>query len=572
MSRRINRAMTATLATLPLDIILSISALLSDPLDLLSLSQVRRTTQILASDTNPYVDAKTCHSAFLASQAWASYWSKLVPAVHLSRPAPWHSYSPSELRDAHIRYATTHRQWQSPSPTFKPPLRLPPLQDSNGYSDNSQRWRLIRGTRWAWYFWRLTGEIHFCDLRAGLVIGKWSAGGPVIDAFIESRSPNEWVLCQYWKTSHKEDILEYVLDPEGLDTTRFEIVATSVTIEQEKLTSPTKLSFRTIQRAPIDDRTSLSNGSFTTPMVLWRDYLIGSYVRPQPRTHGLFLWNMRENVIFYFEVCHSYFPSPGALNPNSRQMEFRPRCTKVIGDLLFTIPNMPDGTDWNTTYHCIHLPSLVTTTQVPGGFLSLTENTFAMLLPKSIIESRGRWSPFYAHSKIYSIPACTPTHPRYCFIIKRFAAPSWGVEWMVFEVEIDMRIPGPIKGFSKVSQQYTVQCPINPLYDVDDDLLLYLPLGREDISRASLCIQFLRVGKPGKKRLARLKGMVNLHSYGLSVDRDAGYVIFWATEDRPPYRSDHFIWWLDERKLGNMVYSQTRGLISGWSRGLLRRL
>ena len=43
--------MTATLATLPLDIILSISAFLSNPLDLLSLSQVRRTTHIFQPRT-----------------------------------------------------------------------------------------------------------------------------------------------------------------------------------------------------------------------------------------------------------------------------------------------------------------------------------------------------------------------------------------------------------------------------------------------------------------------------------------------------------------------------------------
>src|SRR5258706_13268230 len=78
------------------------------------------------SDTDAFMGAKTCRSAFLASQAWASYWSKLVPAAHLSRPAPWDSYSPSELRGAHIRYAATHRRWESSSPPFKRPLRLPP--------------------------------------------------------------------------------------------------------------------------------------------------------------------------------------------------------------------------------------------------------------------------------------------------------------------------------------------------------------------------------------------------------------------------------------------------------------
>ena len=152
------------------------------------------------------MDDKTCRSAFLASQAWASYWSKLVPAAHLSRPAPWHSYSPSELRDAHIRYAATRRRWESRSPTFKPPFCLPHPKGVIGLSD-AQRWRSIRGTRWAWSLWHSTGEAHFCDLKTGLLIGNWSARGPVIDAFIESRSPNECVLI-HWKTKQADTISE----------------------------------------------------------------------------------------------------------------------------------------------------------------------------------------------------------------------------------------------------------------------------------------------------------------------------------------------------------------------------
>ena len=158
------------------------------------------------------MDAKTCRSALLASKAWASYWSRLVPAAHLSRPAPWHSYSPSELRDAHIRYAATHRQWESPLPTFKPPLRLPLPNGLNGCVDYFRRWRLIRGTRWAWSLWNLQGKFNFCDLRAGHVIGEWSAGGMVIGAIIESRSPNECLLC-HWMINHENNSSAYVLVP-----------------------------------------------------------------------------------------------------------------------------------------------------------------------------------------------------------------------------------------------------------------------------------------------------------------------------------------------------------------------
>ena len=155
------------------------------------------------------VDTKTCRSAFIASQVSTSYWSKLVPAAHLSRPAPWHSYSPSELRGAHIRYAATTRRWKSSLPTFKSPLRLPPPKGSSGHLDCPQRWRPIRGTHWAWSLRHSTGEVRFCDLRAGRVIGQWNAGGRVLDALLESRSPNECILC-YWKTDKADDTGEYV--------------------------------------------------------------------------------------------------------------------------------------------------------------------------------------------------------------------------------------------------------------------------------------------------------------------------------------------------------------------------
>ena len=196
-------------------------------------------------------------------------------------------------------------------------------------------------------------------------------------------------------------------------------MAALVTFEQENLTSPIKLSFRTIQRVPVEKGTSLPNSFSAGPMVLWRDYLIGSFVRARLRTQGLFLWNMKEKSIYYFEVCHTFFPSPSALNPNSRQMEFVPHCTKVFDDLLFVAFDISDGTHWTTAYRCIHIPSLVISTQPPGGCLSLTENAFDVLLPKCIMESHAPGSIFYAVTNIYSIPACPPAHPRYCFINER---------------------------------------------------------------------------------------------------------------------------------------------------------
>ena len=352
-------------------------------------------------------------------------------------------------------------------------------------------------------------------------------------------------------------------------------MATSVTFEQESAISPTKWSFKTIQRVQTEPGTHLENSSSTSPMVLWWDYLIGSYSRPQRRTKGLFLWSTRDNSICYFEVCRSFFPYPGALKPNSRQMEFVPICYYVIDDLLFTHHALYDfkrGDYWSTIYRCIHIPSLVTSTQLPGGALSLTQNAFAVLLPKCIIESRAPGSPFFDHTRFYSVPACPPLHPRYCFVIERFPGrPLEETELEVLEVEIDLSIPGPIKIFNRVSRQYTVHWPTYPFHASDDDLHLYLQKGRGGLPCSPLSVRFLQVGNPGKERLTRLGGLEKTRLTGLSVDRGAGYVIFWATEDwHGRMCTFSFICWLDERKPGNKVYSRTKELISSWSRGLLR--
>ena len=43
----------------------------------------------------------------------------------------------------------------------------------------------------------------------GLVIGRWKIGGPVVGAFIESRSSNECVLG-HWETNRAASRSEYV--------------------------------------------------------------------------------------------------------------------------------------------------------------------------------------------------------------------------------------------------------------------------------------------------------------------------------------------------------------------------
>ena len=247
-------------------------------------------------------------------------------------------------------------------------------------------------------------------------------------------------------------------------------------------------------------------------------------------------------------------------------MESSPRCTKVVDAVLFVDLDR-SGARRSPTFRCIHLPSLVISTRLPGGSLSLTRNAFTELLPKCIMKSPIT-SRIPVKTSIHSIPACSPTHPRYCFIIKRFLEHHRDVEWVVFEVEVDLSIPGPIKIFSRVSQQYSVQRPTIPVHDTDDDLLVDLPTGRGSLPRASLGVRFLRVGKPGKGRVARLGGIDKMHLSGIHLDREAGFVMLWAEDSRYNSARDYFyICWLDEEKPGNMVYSRTKELISGWSRG-----
>ena len=249
-------------------------------------------------------------------------------------------------------------------------------------------------------------------------------------------------------------------------------------------------------------------------------------------------------------------------------MQFISHCTKVIDDLLFVNVDLYAKAHQYTAYCCIHIPSLVISTQLPGGSLSLTKNAFDVLLPKCIMESHATESTYFVQTKIYSIPACPPTRPRYCFIIRRAPRQSWGVDWEVLEVEIDLSIPGPIKIFSRVGRQYTRQATTYLLHNNDDNLLLSLPLGRGYQPSAPLSVRFLRVGKPGKVRVARLGGIDEMYLSGILVDRDAGYVIIWTQS----HCDDSFICWLDERKPDNLVYSRTKELISSWNRRLLRRV
>ena len=163
-----------------------------------------------------------------------------------------------------------------------------------------------------------------------------------------------------------------------------------------------------------------------------------------------------------------------------------PCSVKVRDDILFVKLDIT-----RRTYRCIHLPTRVITTQLSSGSVDLTGKAFAALHPKCIMETRTKGSIGSFHEEIYSIPSRLPEHPRFCFICSRTLEKSKGMDWEIFEVEVDLSIPGPIKIFSQVNRQYTVPRPTYFFHDSDDDLLLSLPLVHGHTPTSPLGIRFL---------------------------------------------------------------------------------
>ena len=83
----------------------------------------------------------------------------------------------------------------------------------------------------------------------------------------------------------------------------------SVTLEQESLTSPVKLLFKSIGKTPLEKNTFL----VSRQMVIWQDYLIGPCTKT-PNERGLLLWDTRETSIHYFKVFQSHFSHLNLLN------------------------------------------------------------------------------------------------------------------------------------------------------------------------------------------------------------------------------------------------------------------
>jgi hypothetical protein len=232
-------------------------------------------------------------------------------------------------------------------------------------------------------------------------------------------------------------------------------------------------------------------------------------------------------------------------------MTFVPFSIKVCDDILFFKFVIPGS---HQHYRCIHLPTLVFTTQLPGGSVDLTENAFAALLPECEMETCTAGSIASVHEEIFSVPSCLPKHPRYCFIFSRVLEGSKGMDWEIFEVEVDLSIPGPIKIFGQVSRQYTVPRPTPRFHQSIGDLLLSFPSEEGYIPCSPLSIRFLQVGKPDGWRVVKLGGVDKMYLYKLHVDRDAGYIIAWVRDGRARRPREYsFIWWIDDRKPGAVV-------------------
>jgi hypothetical protein len=244
-------------------------------------------------------------------------------------------------------------------------------------------------------------------------------------------------------------------------------------------------------------------------------------------------------------------------------MTFVPYSIKVCDDILFLKFAIPGP---HHTYRCIHLPTLVIMTQLPGGSIDLTENAFAALLPECKMETCTAGTLRSIHEEIYSAPSCHPKHSRYWFIFSRVLDESKEAVWEISEVEVDLSIPGPIKIFGRVSQQYTVPRPTLHFHQSVDGLLLSFPSVYGFISYLPLSIRFLQVGKPDGWRVVKLGGVDKMYLCGLHVDRDAGYIITWVRGGRLGTREQSFIWWIDGSKPGAVVHSPAKDLAPGRSR------
>ena len=228
---------------------------------------------------------------------------------------------------------------------------------------------------------------------------------------------------------------------------------------------------------------------------------------------------------------------------------------------------------WYTAYTCIHIPTLVISARLPGGSLALMGDELPQKCNlKIVLAALEKESPI--DEEIYSIPACLPTHPRYGFIINRSTRPTLGGynldDWDYFQAEIDLSIPGPIKGISAFSKSHGKLWPFFPYTYIcsNDDLFLTFPSVKW--GPPHLNHLFLRIGMPPEEwREVKVEGMDKMQVSELHVDKRAGYIIAWVKENRLlRTRESSFIWGIDERKpdctpVMDLISGRTRRLLWG---------
>ena len=242
-----------------------------------------------------------------------------------------------------------------------------------------------------------------------------------------------------------------------------------------------------------------------------------------------------------------------------------PSRIRVRDDLLFMKFLLP-GPYINATYCCIHMPSLVVSIQIPGEMVDLAFSR----LPKEgkmVIDTLGTMGSI--NEQIYPSPSNTSAHPRYYFVLERNFESYIKMVSEVLTIEIDLSVPGPIKAFGRVVQEYTVPNQIRRFRAANDDVQLFFPFFYGDTPRVPPIVRSWGLGSRDAGRVANVEGIEEMRLDGVFVDRDAGYILAWVREGSLSWARDSaIIWWFSPTHTASPI----KRLLSGWSQKLSKAL
>ena len=248
-------------------------------------------------------------------------------------------------------------------------------------------------------------------------------------------------------------------------------------------------------------------------------------------------------------------------------MSFRPLRLKVREDILFVIMDRKPGSSFAKTCHCIHLPLLIHHAFVDSA---LPKRATTKLFEFSEGEGGSeRW--FSSSEDIYAIPhdagttgpMSTTAYPKYRIVL---SYPHFS--WDIFDVELDLTVPGPLKPFRSVRHYRTrpgpdIQYSIDSL---DGDLLVL-----STFCTSAPTLFNVRSFSPTFEesdsecwRVGRVEGLDRLLWSWLYVDRAAGY--FLASVDVGPGSGEGFhvqpcpfVWWFDWVSSGEDIPAHPQG-------------